>query len=248
MYPPGSGFHEEEGKSRRGAGGAGSCAASPSTKAMGTIFCPYNRGTGGGICAGPRGSALLGDGDQPSGAALGAAEAAEPAEGSLSRSPSRVATPFFSKPDVKLMKSRRNGWLWTIFLPPAAIFAPQKNRCISCSDNLRYLSVFIRQKFELLGVSVLAPFLRGSQNPENPSRLLGTTRGVDPLEDPRLGDDSPATGKQASDCACLGTCVVSRSSSLAWSPASELTYFQEKGSKIGVVLIHYTPKKSDMTQ
>ena len=111
MYPPGSGFHEEEGKSRRGAGGAGSCAASPSTKAMGTIFCPYNSGTGGGICAGPRGSALLGDGDQPSGAALGAAEAAEPAEGSLSRSPSRVATPFFSKPDVKLMKSRRNGWL-----------------------------------------------------------------------------------------------------------------------------------------
>ena len=95
---------------------------------------------------------------------------------------------------------------------------------------------------------MLAPFLRGSQNPENPSRLLGTTRGVDPLEDPRLGDDSPATGKQASDCACLGTCVVSRSSSLAWSPASELTYFQEKGSKIGVVLIHYTPKKSDMTQ
>ena len=171
MYPPGSGFHEEEGKSRRGAGGAGSCAASPSTKAMGTIFCPYNSGTGGGICAGPRGSALLGDGDQPSGAALGAAEAAEPAEGSLSRSPSRVATPFFSKPDVKLMKSRRNGWLWTIlFPPPAAIFAPRKKTgAISCRDKLRYLSFDSRQKFEVLGVSVhsnsmkipIAPILRG---------------------------------------------------------------------------------------
>ena len=119
MYPPGSGF-QEEGKSSRGPGGAGSCAASPSTKAMGTIFCPCSSGTGGGICAGPRGSALLGDGDQPSGAALGAAEAAEPAEGSLSRSPSRVATPFFSKPDVKLMKSRRKGWLLDDFFLSSA--------------------------------------------------------------------------------------------------------------------------------
>ena len=123
MYPPGSGF-QEEGKSSRGPGGAGSCAASPSTKAMGTIFCPCSSGTGGGICAGPRGSALLRDGDQPSGAALGAAEPAEPAVGSLSRSPSKVAAPFFSLSDVNLMMSDTAtssvSRLWPLFFLRAA--------------------------------------------------------------------------------------------------------------------------------
>ena len=181
MYPPGSGFHEEEGKSRRGAGGAGSCAASPSTKAMGTIFCPYNRGTGGGICAGPRGSALLGDGDQPSGAALGAAEAAEPAEGSLSRSPSRVATPFFSKPDVKLMKSRRkrmaSGRFFSFFRDGRFSFFWRSNQeANSCHDKLRILRIDRWQKFDVLGVSELSnsmkipiePILRGLKIPKIP--------------------------------------------------------------------------------